>query len=83
MNEEFHYQRGLSPAHSHSQGEEHMVGDRNGKRDRRTTHFHEKHEQSPHKERMVSSSHKKSRRGEQDRERLKSSIPQRITVPHS
>jgi len=41
-----------------------MVGDRNGKRDRRTTHLHEKHEQSPHKERMVSSPHKKSRRGE-------------------
>ena len=69
--------------YSHSQGEKHVVGDRNRKRDRRTTHPNGEHKQSPHKKRTVSPPHTKSRREEQERERLKIPIPQRTTTPHS
>ena len=61
---ELHHQRRLSPASSHSRGDERGVGDRNRKRDRRSPHPHGEQEKTPPRERTVSPPPHKSKREE-------------------
>ena len=72
---ELHHRRGLSPAPSHSQGDECVMDDKNRKRDRRLPYPCGEWEQFPHRERTISPPHHKSRREEQDREKLKGPVP--------
>ena len=80
---EFYHRRGPSPPLSRSRADEHVLDDRNRKRDRRSPPPHGERKQSPHKERIVSPPHPKNRRGEQDREKHKGPIPQHSSAPSS
>ena len=71
--EELHRQRGLSPAHNHSQEEERVVDDRNRKK--KTSYPHREYEWS-HRERMASPPHRRSGKEEQDQERHKGPVTQ-------
>ena len=60
-----------------------MLGDKTKKRERKMIHPHREREQTPHRERIVSSPPRKNRREEQERERHRSPVSQHIMVSNS
>lgn len=60
-----------------------MLGDKTKKRERKMIHPHGEREQTPHRERIVSSPPRKNRREEQERERHRSPVSQHMMVSNS
>ena len=71
---ELHHQRRPSPEPSHSRGDKRGVGDMNKKKDRRSPHYYGEREKTP-PGREISPPSRKSRREEQERDRLKGLVP--------